>query len=881
LHETSLNFFRLTSSMDRQNSSQLDVKSGVFPTPMSGQREVHVEDDRTGVSTETLKRAIADNLYYTQGKDECFATPHDYYMALAHSIRDRLLQRRIETAKTYAAQDTKMVYYLSAEFLMGRYLSNSLINLGLYERIRDVMHECGLELDYLLEREEDPGLGNGGLGRLAACFLDSLATLNIPAVGHGIRYEYGIFTQVLSDGWQVELPDKWLSFGTPWEIARPEYRAEVNLGGHTETYTDDEGRYRVRWVPEQVILGIPHDTPVPGYDTDNVNILRLWKAEASESFNLQAFNAGDYFGAVASKMISENISKVLYPSDETPQGKELRLQQQYFFVTCALQDAIRLHFRTHDSLDNFHEKAAIQLNDTHPAVAIAELMRLLLDEYGYTWDKAWFITQRTFGYTNHTLLPEALEKWSVKLFGRLLPRHLQIIYEINHRFLAQVKALYPKQPQKLATLSLIEENGERQVRMAHLACVGSHAINGVAALHTELLKSDVLKDFYELYPEKFNNKTNGVTPRRWLLMSNPKLANLITEKVGTNWVKHLTDLKGLEAYGDDPEFKQQWLEIKQANKEKLASYIKQHNGIEVNPNSIFDIQVKRIHEYKRQLMNALHIIALYKRIQANPDLDIVPRTFIFGGKAAPGYHTAKMIIKLITSIAEVVNHDPVVKDRIKVIFLADFNVSLGQIVYPAADLSEQISTAGKEASGTGNMKFALNGALTIGTLDGANIEIRREVGEENFFLFGMTAAEVTALKAEGYKPWDVYQNNPELKAVLDGILAGEFSPDDPHRFEPLIRSLLTQDPFMLLADFQAYADCQEKVDKAYRDHDHWLKMSILNSARTGIFSSDRTIEQYCQDIWDIEPVPVNLEEYQQAGAGLNLICQLRQSIPAN
>jgi starch phosphorylase len=840
-----------------------------------------VEDDRTGISAEALKRAIADNLYYIQGKDECFATPHDYYMAVAHSIRDRLLQRRIETAKTYAAQETKTVYYLSAEFLMGRYLSNSLINLGLYERIRQVTHECGLELDYLLEREEDPGLGNGGLGRLAACFLDSLATLNIPAVGHGIRYEYGIFTQVLSEGWQVELPDKWLSFGNPWEIARPEYRTEVKLGGHTETYIDDEGRYRVRWLPEQVILGIPYDTPIPGYDTDNVNILRLWKAEASESFNLQAFNAGDYFGAVANKMISENISKVLYPNDDTPQGKELRLQQQYFFVSCAIQDAIRLHFRTHDSLDNFYQKAAIQLNDTHPAVAITELMRLLLDEYAYSWNKAWDITQQTFGYTNHTLLPEALEKWSIRLFGRLLPRHLEIIYEINHHFLARVRTLYPQNPHKIARLSLIEEGAERQVRMAHLACVGSHAINGVAALHTELLKEDVLKDFYELYPEKFNNKTNGVTPRRWLLMSNPKLANLITDKVGKNWVKHLTDLKGLEAYINDPSFKQQWLEIKQANKEQLARYIRQHNGVEVNPNSIFDIQVKRIHEYKRQLMNALHIIALYQRIKANPELDIVPRTFIFGGKAAPGYHTAKLIIKLINSVAAVVNNDPDVKDRLKVVFLADFNVSLGQIVYPAADLSEQISTAGKEASGTGNMKFALNGALTIGTLDGANIEIRRAVGEENFFLFGMTALEVMKLKAEGYKPREVYQNNLELKGVIDAIRAGVFSPDDPHRFDSLVDSLLNHDPFMLLADFQSYAECQEKVDKAYRDRDHWLTMSILNTARTGIFSSDRTIKQYCEEIWGVEPIPVKLADYQQSSAGLNLSCQLRQSMPTD
>jgi starch phosphorylase len=861
--------------MDKTKLSELQVPSNL-PSSVSGQREIHVEDDRTGVSIETLKRALADNLYYIQGKDECFATPHDYYMALAHSIRDRLLQRRIETAKTYAAKDSKMVYYLSAEFLMGRHLSNSLINLGLYERIRKALHECGLELDHLIEHEEDPGLGNGGLGRLAACFLDSLATLNIPAVGHGIRYEYGIFTQMLSDGWQVELPDKWLSFGNPWEIARPEYRAEVKLGGYTETYTDDDGCYRVRWVPEQVILGVPYDTPVPGFATDNVNTLRLWKAEASEAFNLQAFNAGDYFGAVANKMISENISKVLYPNDDTPQGKELRLQQQYFFVTCALQDIIRLHLRNHSNLDALAEKAAIQLNDTHPAVAIADLMRLLLDDYGYGWDQAWSITQQTFAYTNHTLLPEALEKWPVSLFSRLLPRHLEIIYEINFRFLEEVKAQYPGDEKILSRLSLIGEGSEKQIRMAHLACVGSHAVNGVAALHTELLKQDVLRDFYALWPERFNNKTNGVTPRRWLLMSNPTLSELITEKVGAQWVKHLTDLKGLEQYVDDANFRDRWHHIKQKNKLELARYIYQHNGVEVNPDSIFDIQVKRIHEYKRQLLNALHIITLYHRIKQNPDLEMVPRTFIFGGKAAPGYHTAKMIIKLINSVAAVVNHDPDVRDRIKVVFLADFNVSLGQIVYPAADLSEQISTAGKEASGTGNMKFALNGALTIGTLDGANVEIRQEVGAENFFLFGMTEEEVMRCKAAGYNPRAIYQSNPELKAVLDAIAGGAFSPDDPHRFQPLVRSLLTQDTFMLLADYQAYVDCQQQVEQAYRDRDQWTRMSILNTARTGIFSADRTIEQYCQDIWDVEPVPVTLDDYHQASAGLNLLCELQQ-----
>ncbi len=866
--------------MDQPKANKIDLTTNGLSNVDLGQRETQIEenieehDGRTGLSVKSLKRSLAENLYYTQGKDECFATPHDYYMALAHSIRDRLFQRRIETKRTYAAQDAKTVYYLSAEFLMGRYLSNNLINLGLYERICEVAHECGIELDHLLEREEDPGLGNGGLGRLAACFLDSLATLNIPAVGYGIRYEYGIFTQVLSDGWQVELPDRWLRYGNPWEIARYEYAAEVYLGGHTETYTDEEGKSRVRWCPAEIIRGIPYDTPIPGYDTDNVNILRLWKAEASEAFNLTAFNAGDYVGAVADKVSSENISKVLYPNDDTPQGKELRLQQQYFFVTCALQDVIRLHLRSNPNLDNLSDKAAIQLNDTHPSVAIAELMRLLVDIYGYRWAQAWSIVQRTFGYTNHTLLPEALEKWSISLFGRLLPRNLEIIYEINRRFLEEVSIIFPNDQEKLSSLSLIEEGRDRKVRMANLACVGSHAINGVAALHTQLLKEDVLKDFFTLYPEKFNNKTNGVTPRRWLLMSNPSLSELITEKIGASWVKRLTELKGLEAFIEDPSFRQRWYEIKQNNKKDLAQYIRQHNNIEVNVESIFDIQVKRIHEYKRQLLNALHIVALYQRIKRNPDIDITPRTFIFGGKAAPGYYTAKLIVKLINSVAEVVNNDPDVRDRIKVVYLADFNVSLGQLVYPAADLSEQISTAGKEASGTGNMKFALNGSLTIGTLDGANIEIREAVEKENFFLFGLTAAEVMDLKEEGYKPWEVYNSNSELKEVLDALSSGVFSPEDPLRFQTLIRSLIDQDPFMLLADYQAYADCQEEVDRAYRDRDTWTRKSILNTARTGVFSSDRTIEQYCEDIWDVQPVPVKLDKKENGG--LNLLCDLRR-----
>lgn len=836
------------------------------PSPRSV--EVRVEDDRTGMSAETLKRAIADNLYYIQGKDEHFATLHDYYMALAHSIRDRLLRRRIETAKTYVKQDAKVVYYLSAEFLMGRHLGNSLINLGLYDRVRQALQTAGLELNDLLEWEEEPGLGNGGLGRLAACFLDSLVTLNIPAVGYGIRYEFGIFTQALNDGWQVEIPDKWLSFGNPWEIARPDYRVEVKLGGHTEAYRDDRGHYRVRWLPWQTILGVPYDTPVPGYGTDNVNTLRLWKAEASDEFNLQAFNAGDYFGAVANKMVSENISKVLYPNDDTLQGKELRLQQQYFFVSCSLQDIIRLHLRTHASLDNLHEKAAIQLNDTHPAVAIAELMRLLVDEYEYDWEQAWSITQSTFAYTNHTLLPEALERWPLDLFGRLLPRHLEMIYEINHRFLAQVQARYPGDDDRIARLSLIEEGAEKQVRMAHLACVGSHAINGVAALHTELLKQDVLRDFYQFWPEKFTNKTNGITPRRWLLMSNPRLTDLITETIGTDWTKNLDHLKQLEVYGEEAEFRDRWHQTKQANKQDLAEHIRRHSGIAVNPNSLFDIQVKRIHEYKRQLLNVLHIITLYNQVKRNPNLDLVPRTFIFGGKAAPGYTRAKLIIKLINAVGAIVNPDPDVQGRLKVVFLADYGVSLGQQVYPAADLSEQISTAGKEASGTGNMKFALNGALTIGTLDGANVEIRQAVGAENFFLFGLTAPAVSELKARGYNPRSYYDANPELQEAIHFLGSNALSPNDPYRFMPIVESLLMEDQYLLLADYQAYIEAQERVSQVYRDPETWIRRSILNTARMGWFSADRTIQEYCRDIWQVAPIPVELGEYRQEMAGL-------------
>ncbi len=832
--------------------------------------QILVEDDRTGMSVETIKRAFADHLFYIQGKDESLATADDYYMALAYTIRDRLLRRWLQTMKTYQEKDVKTVYYLSAEFLMGRHLGNSLINLGIFDRAKQAIAESGLSLHDLLEQEPDPGLGNGGLGRLAACFLDSLATLELPAVGYGIRYEFGIFTQVISEGWQVEIPDKWLRLGNPWEIPRPSEQVEVKLGGHTEIYNDEKGNPKVRWIPETRLVGIPYDTPVPGYNTNTVNTLRLWKAESSDDFNFQAFNSGDYDGAVADKIRSETISKVLYPNDNTPQGRQLRLEQQFFFVSCSLQDIIRKHLRTHRSLDNLSDRAAIQLNDTHPAVSIAEMMRLLLDEHSLDWDKAWRITQRTFAYTNHTLMPEALEKWSIELFSRVLPRHLEIIYEINSRFLSDVHTWYPEDEEIIGRLSLIEEWPEKAVRMAHLACVGSHAINGVAALHTELLKKDVLRDFYKLWPEKFCNKTNGVTPRRWVLLCNPGLSELFTEKLGSDrWLTRMEELRKLEVFLNDPQFNQRWQQIKRQNKQHLADYIRHHNGIEVSPDSMFDVQVKRIHEYKRQHLAILHIISLYNRIKNNPDLSIAPRTFIFGGKAAPGYFMAKLIIKLINSVAEVVNRDPDVRGRLKVVFLKNFNASLAKSIYPAADLSEQISTAGKEASGTGNMKFAMNGALTIGTLDGANIEIREEVGPENFFLFGLTAEQVYEAKARGYNPMSYYESNPQLKAVIDRIASGYFSYGDHELFKPLVDSLMYRDDYLLFADYQHYIDCQDKVSETFLDQAHWTKMSILNSIRMGKFSSDRTIREYAQEIWQVQPVKVELEEYTPEGIRLN------------
>jgi glycogen phosphorylase len=807
---------------------------------------------------ESIKRAFLDKLFLVQGKFPALATRHDFYMALAHVVRDQLLARWISTAATYTAEGARTVAYLSAEFLLGPHLGNNLINLGLYDEARQAVEQLGLNFNELLREEDEPGLGNGGLGRLAACFLDSLATLEIPTLGYGIRYEFGIFDQEIVDGWQVEKTDKWLRRGNPWEIARPEWAVEVKLGGHTERIVDDQGKSQVRWVPGRVVKGIPYDTPILGYRNHTANTLRLWSAEAPESFDFAVFNRGDYYGAVERKVTSENLTKVLYPNDEQIQGKQLRLEQQYFFVSCSLQDMLRILRVQRIPLERFHEKFTVQLNDTHPAIAVAELMRLLLDERGLDWQAAWSITSKTFAYTNHTLLPEALEKWSLSIIGTLLPRHVEIIYEINARFLDEVRLRFPDDPTRVAGLSLIGENGERQVRMAHLAAVGSYAINGVAALHSELLKQDVLADFHRLWPDKFHNMTNGVTPRRWIALSNPRLTKLISEAIGDAWVTDLDRLRALEPLADDSAFAMRWRGVKHTNKHQLASYIRARTGIGVDPDSLFDVQVKRIHEYKRQHLNVLHIVNLYHRLKNDPGLDLTPRTFIFGGKAAPGYHMAKLIIKLINAVGATINRDRAVRDRLRVVFLPNFNVSNGQRIYPAADLSEQISTAGKEASGTGNMKFAMNGALTIGTLDGANIEIRDQVGAENFFLFGLGTEDVSRVQAEGYRPMQHVHDNPELAAVLDLIGSGAFSHGDRELFRPLIDNLLTVDPYLALADFTDYCACQEQVGTVYRDSVRWTRMSILNSARSGLFSSDRTIREYCQNIWRVNPVHIRL-----------------------
>ncbi|KIA78211.1 glycogen/starch/alpha-glucan phosphorylase [Parachlamydia acanthamoebae] len=811
---------------------------------------------RTGLSVESLKKAFEDNLFYLLGKEPSRATPHEFYMAVSYSIRDRLFHRLIETVDTIVKTDSRVVCYFSAEYLLGPQLGNNVVNLEITDAVRKAVEAYDYKLEDLLEIEPEPGLGNGGLGRLAACYLDSLATLKLPAIGYGIHYEFGMFQQVIRDGWQVEQTDKWLSLGNPWEICRPEASVEVKLGGYTVSYRDEKGNYHVKWVADRVIKGIPIDIPVLGYGVNTCNPLRLWKAEATKSFDFSSFNTGDYYKSVEDKVYSENITKVLYPNDQAMQGKQLRLEQQYFFVACSLQDMIRIHLYRKKKLENFHETFTAQLNDTHPSIAIVELMRLLVDEYLLGWDIAWETTTKTFAYTNHTLLPEALEKWAISLFARLLPRHLELIYEINRRFLDKVRIHDPSDPDRLTRMSLIDEHGERYVRMAYLACVGSHAVNGVAALHTELLKKELLSDFVELWPEKFCNITNGVTPRRFLLLSNPGLAQLITEKIGNKWITDLNELKHLEEYAAQAEFQERWRQVKLENKQCLAKRIRDCTGIAVDPHTLFDIQVKRIHEYKRQHLNVLHIITLYNRLKKNPNLEMTPRTFIFGGKAAPGYWMAKLMIKLINAVAEVVNQDSDVKGRLKVVFYPNFNVKNAQSIYPAADLSEQISTAGMEASGTSNMKLALNGALTIGTLDGANIEIREEVGKDNFFLFGLNAEEVETLRSKQCSPMEFYETNLHLREVIDLIQSGFFSHGDRSAFLPLINEMVYQNNYMILADYQSYIDCQDRVDEIYQDQKLWTRTSILNVARMGKFSSDRAIREYCQDIWHVKPVKI-------------------------
>jgi starch phosphorylase len=799
-----------------------------------------------------FQQRLVDNLYHTHGQAIQTASLHDAYMALCYTVRDQLIERWRRTTEAHFEANPRFVYYLSAEYLLGKQLPQNLLYTDTEKLARRALKGFGLDLDDMLKLDVEPGLGNGGLGRLAACFIDSLATLDIPAVGYGLRYEFGIFKQTFEDGWQVEQPDEWALYGNPWEFPQVDEMVEVGFHGHTEHDTDDGGDLRVRWIPEQKVLGEPCTTLVPGYGTDTVNILRLWRARATEAFDFRLFDVGDYARAVEQKVHSENITKVLYPNDGTPQGRELRLKQQYFFVACSLSDIIRRFRLRNEDWSQFPRKVAIQLNDTHPVVAIPELMRILLDEHQLDWIPAWEIARNSFAYTCHTLLPEALEKWPVDLFGSLLPRHLEIVFEINRRFLEEVRARFPGDEARVARMSLIEQGDEQRVRMAQLASVGSFAINGVAELQSRLLRERTLRDFAELWPEKFQNKTNGVTPRRFMRLANPRLSELITTRIGDGWLGDLERLRSLESHAENPEFRRAWREVKQRNKLDLARFLRESTGLLVDPDSIYDVLVKPLHEYKRQLLKVLHIVTLYHRVKASPDADVMPRSFIFGAKAAPGYHMAKRIIKLIHNVAGVVNGDSDVRGRLKVVFPANFDVSMAEKIYAAADISEQISMAGKEASGTGNMKFALNGALTVGTLDGANIEIRERVGEENFFLFGLSADEVIAHKERGYDPMDLYRADDELKNVIDSLAAGQFSEGDGELFKPIVESLLRDDEYMLLADYASYVECSERAARAYRDPEDWTRMSILNTARCGFFSSDRSMRQYSDEIWNVD-----------------------------
>ena len=813
---------------------------------------------RTGMDADSLSRGIVDHLRYSVGRPAAALKPVHYYRALSLAVRDRMQDNRTASTQTSLDLGRKVTCYLSAEFLMGPQLGANLLNLNIEHAAREALAGLGQDFDGVLACEEEPGLGNGGLGRLAACYLDSLATLERPAIGYGIRYEFGIFDQEIHDGWQVEKSDNWLADGNPWEIAKPDVSYRVNWGGYSEHYAD-EGEDRVRWIPGQVLKGVAFDTPIQGYGVRTCNVLTLWSARAVDSFALDAFNTGDYYKAVEDKVNSETVTKVLYPNDEPESGKRLRLLQQYFFVSCSLQHILHIMDDLADaSVRELPERFAVQLNDTHPSIGVAELMRLLVDERHIDWDEAWTITVATFGYTNHTLLPEALETWPLAMFGESLPRHLEIVYEINQRFLGEVRLRFPGDDDRLRRMSLIGEEGHKSVRMAHLATVGSHAINGVAALHSELLKKSTLADFYAMWPERFSNKTNGVTPRRFLALSNSGLRALLDRTVGAGWLTQLDRLRELETLAEDPGFQRTWREVKRVNKARLAEYVHTVTGIELNPDWLFDIQVKRIHEYKRQHLNALHIATLYHRLKQNPGLTISPRAFVFGGKAAPGYYMAKRIIKLISAIGETINNDPDVNRFLKVAFVPNFGVQNAELIYPAADLSEQISTAGKEASGTGNMKFMLNGALTIGTLDGANVEIREEAGAENFFLFGLTLEEVERITADGYHPSDHADANPELAAVLELVADGKFSGGDREVFRPLVDNLRSYDPFLVLADYTSYIECQGRVSAAWQDLTSWSRMSILNTARSGKFSSDRAIAEYCEEIWNVVPVSVRV-----------------------
>jgi starch phosphorylase len=802
------------------------------------------------MSVAEIKQLFLDHLFGARGRSLHHATHNDKYLAIALAVRERMFEKGEHALEE--ALHARTVAYLSAEYLPGPQLSNNLLSLGITEQARTAMRELEIDLDDLMAQEQEPGLGNGGLGRLASCYMDSLATLGLPAIAYGIRYEFGIFNQLIRDGWQVEVTDTWLRWGNPWEILRPEIAHEVQFGGHTEWHPDEHGVYRMRWIPDNVVKGVAYDTPIFGYRGATSNRMRLWCSEAVDSFNLASFNEGDYYGAVRDKIQSENITKVLYPNDEVVGGKTLRLEQQYFFTSCALQDLLRIHLARGNRLDAFHEQWSVQLNDTHPSIGVAELMRLLVDRHRMEWDAAWNVTRHTFNYTNHTLLPEALEKWPVALFGALLPRHLEIIYEINRRFLDEVRAAFPGDDARIARMSLIDETGGRSVRMAYLATVGSSRVNGVAALHSKLLQQTVLRDFFELWPQKFTNVTNGVTPRRFIALENPPLAELITEHIGERWLTDLDELRKLEPLADDPVFQGRWSEIKHTAKVRLATILRDRIDIRVDPNSLFDIQAKRLHEYKRQHLGALYIVAYYLQLKRDASLRQPPRTFVFAGKAAPGYAKAKLIIKLINAIAAVVNSDPETQDRLKVAFFPDFNVKNAQFIYPAANLSEQISLAGKEASGTGNMKFSLNGALTIGTLDGANVEIREAVGSENFFLFGLTADQVAALQPR-YRAREVYERNTELREALDYIAAGAFAGGDPNLFRPLTDDLRDNDPFLVLADFESYVEAQRRVSELWRDQTAWTRKSILTVARMGRFSSDRSVREYAQSIWNLAP----------------------------